>query len=203
MNLDYKRYGRSVARFRQARRLVLAASQGAGALWEFRWGNTTGAICLVERVTLKAAQIAAATAEELRFNLAIARTFTASDDTNSASILRANDMQKTNGDHSNSLLTAFRESNAATAPTGGTKTLDTDGIAQGSFVSILTAATAESGGGYTTVFDFAPNLAGEEVLRLEVNEGWVISLEATKAATAGVALYMETAWNEILPVSDT
>lgn len=183
--------------FRQARRLDLATSQAAGALWEFRWGNSAGAICLVNRVTLKAVQYGNATAEELRFNLKVARTFTATDDTNTASILRSADMQKLNGDFADSVLTAFRESSAATAAAGGTKTLDTDSVAQGSFVSIATASTTESGGGYSMVFNFNPLASEEQVLRLEQNEGWVISLEVTKGATQGVALILETSWAEV------
>ncbi len=194
-------YGRKTTHFRQARRLLLATSQAAGALWEFRWGNTAGAICLVNRVTLKALQNANATAEELIFNLKVARTFTAADTTNTASILRANDMQKMNGDYGNSILSDFRETNSATAAAGGTKTLDTDSIAQGSFVSIATASTTESGGGYSMVFNFNPLATEEQVLRLEGNEGWVISLEATKGATQGVVLVLETSWAEIEPTS--
>lgn len=174
-------------------------SQAAGALWEFQWADTSGAICLVNRVTLKALQIANATAEELIFNLKVARTFTAADTTNTASILRANDLQKMHGDQTNSLLTAFRETSSATAATGGTKTLDTDSIAQGSFVSIATATTTESGGAYTTVFDYAPHVNNEMPLRLEANEGWAINLEVTKGATQGVVLVMETSWTEVRP----
>ena len=192
-------YGRKITHYRQARRLAMASAQAAGALWEFRWGNTVaGNFCLVNKVSLKAVQIANATAEELRFNLKIARTFTATDDTNTASILRSGDMQKLNGDYEDSLLTAFRESNSATAASGGTKTLDTDSIAQGSFVSIATASTTESGGGYTMVFNFNPLAGDEQVLRLEQDEGWVISLEAQKGATTGVVLIMETSWSEVL-----
>lgn len=189
--------GKKATHFRQARRLVLGSAQGAGPLWEFRWGNSAGHLCLVNKVSLKAVQIANATAEELRFNLKVARSFTATDDTNTASILRAGDMQKLNGDFSDSLLTAFRESSSATAPTGGTYTLDTDSIAQGSFVSIATASTTESGGGYTMVFNFNPLAAGEDMLRLEQNEGWIISLEAAKGATQGVVLILETSWSEL------
>ncbi len=193
-------YGRKTTHFRQARRLVLNTSQAAGPLWEFRWGNTAGAICLVNRVTLKAVQNANATAEELIFNLKVARTFTAADTTNTASILRSGDMQKLNGDYADSLLSDFRETSSATAAAGGTKTLDTDSIAQGSFVSIATASTTESGGGYSMVFNFNPLATEEQVLRLEANEGWVISLEATKGATQGVVLVLETSWAEVEPV---
>lgn len=189
--------GKKVTHFRQARRLLMASAQAAGALWEFRWGNTLGALCLVNRVSLKAVQIAAATAEELRFNLKVARTFTATDDTNTVSIKLTGDMQKLNGDFADTLLTEFRESNSATAAAGGTKTLDTDSIAQGSFVSIATASTTESGGGYIMVFDFNPLAADEQVLRLEKDEGWIISLEVAKGATQGVVLVMETSWSEV------
>jgi hypothetical protein len=175
----------------------LATSQAAGSLWEFRWGNTGGAVCLVNRVTLKAVQIATASAEELRFNLKVGRAFTATNDTNTASILRTGDMQKLNGDYADSLLTAFRESNSATAAAGGTVTLDTDSIAQGSFVSIASPSTTESGGGYTMVFNFNPLASEEQVLRLEQNEGWALSLEVTKGATQGVVLILETSWAEV------
>lgn len=199
MSFDYSQYGKKAAHFRQARRLALAASQAAGALWEFRWDPaTTGAVCLVNRVTLKAIQIAAATPEELRFNLKVGRTFTASDDTNTASILRsASDMQKLNGDYADTLLAGFRESNSATAATGGTKTLDTDSIAQGSLLSLAAVQTTPSLTALT-VFDYAPLANGEQPLRLESDEGWVISLEVAKGATTGIVLLMETEWTEVL-----
>lgn len=197
-------YGKRASHFRQSRRLVLAVSQAAGALWEFRWADTTqpGSICLVNRITLRAYQNAAATAEDLQFSLKVARTFTATDDTNTASIKRTGDNQKLNGDHSDTLLTEFRESNSATAAAGGTKTLDTDSLVNGIFVSIAAASTSESGGGLTTVFDFNPSLAEEQDLRLEANEGWVISLDQAKGATAGVVLLMDTSWSEIVPMTD-
>jgi hypothetical protein len=188
--------GYKVSHFSQARRLALASAQAAGALWEFRWGTTTGGICFVKKVVLKGVQIANATAEELRFNLKIARTFTASDDTNTASILRANDMQKQNGDFSDSILTAFRESSSATAAAGGTKTEDTDPIAAGSYVTIGTASTTIDGGS-DTIFEYNDP---EYPLRLEANEGWIINLEAAKGASTGFVLHLETAWAECTKV---
>jgi hypothetical protein len=196
---SYNYGSRKATHFRQARRLLLNTSQAAGSLWEFRWGASTGALCLVNRVSLKGLQNANATAEELRFNLKVARSFTAVNSTNTASILRSGDMQKLNGDFADSLLTAFVETNSATAAAGGTMTLDTDSIAQGSFVSIATASTTESGGGYSMVFNYNPIASEEQALRLEQNEGWVISLEATKGATQGVVLILETSWTEIAP----
>lgn len=187
--------GYKASHFRQARRLTLATSQAAGALWEFQWAPVAGNICFVKRVTLKGNQIANATAEELRFNLKVARTFTVADTTNTASILLSGDMQKLSGSMADSLLTAFRESNSATAPTGGTKTLDTDALAIGSYVTIATVSTTVAGAP-GVIFDFSPFSDNCYPLRLERNEGWVISIEATKGATQGFTLYMETEWDE-------
>lgn len=190
--------GYKVTHFRQARRFLMNTSQAAGPIWEFRWGAAVGNICLVNKVTLKAVQTANATAEELRFNLKVARTFTVVDTTNTASILLANDMQKLNGDFADTILSAFRESNSATVASGGAYTLDTDSMAQGSFVTIATASTSETGGGYSMIFNFNPLAAQEQLLRLEKDEGWTINLEVTKGATQGVVLILETSWSECI-----
>lgn len=197
---DFETFGRKPSRFAQARRFVMNTSQAAGVIWEFRWGDTTvaGSQCLVERVTLKGNQIANATAEELRFNLSIARTFTAADGTNTASILRATPLQQLSTHAPASLLTDFRESSSATAATGGTKTVDTDPIAIGSFVSLATASTSIGGPAFP-IFDWSPEGYNQFPLLLKQNEGWVINLEATKGATQGVVLYLETQWVELLP----
>jgi hypothetical protein len=191
-----KNLGKKVHHFRQARRFAMNSSQAAGPLWEFRWGNGTGDFALINRVWLRGIQIASATPEELRFNLKVARSFTATDDTNTASIKVTDDNQKLSERKDDTRLTAFRESDAATAATGGTKTLDTHSIAQGSFVS-LTTPPADTIVGAVDIFDFNPISHGEELLKLEQDTGWVISLEATKGATAGVVLLLETSWSEV------
>lgn len=203
MNNPIYPLGYRVNHFRQARRLALASAQAAGALWEFQWAPTNGAQCFVNRVTLKVAQIANATAEELRFNMKVARAFTTPDVTNTASILRVTgDMQALNTANTASVLTAFRESNSATAPAGGTMTLDTDSIAQGSYVSIATASTTVDGG-TEVVFDFNPLFEGQKGLILHANEGWIINLEAQKGATTGVIALLETSWSECLKPTTT
>lgn len=198
---DYELFGRKPSRFSQARRLLLATSQAAGPLWEFRWGDTTtaGSFAVIERVTLKAAQIGAATAEELRFNLKIARTFTAADNTNVASILRnTGSMQQLSSHAPTSLLTDFVESNAATAASGGVMTQDTDAIAIGSMVCLAAASTSLGGPGFP-VFDFSPEGYNQFPLIIKKNEGWVINLEVTKGASQGIILDLETQWLEGLP----
>ena len=195
MNNPLYPLGYKVGHYRQARRLALASAQAAGILWEFRWGASTGDIAYIKRVTLKAVQIANATAEELRFNLKIARTFTAANTTNTASILTTGNSQQLQTPYAASTLTAFRESNSATAATGGTLTQDTDSIAQGSFVSLATISTTDQAR-QDIVFDFNPLAESDQLLGLRQDEGWVINLEAAKGATTGVVLIMETAWAE-------
>lgn len=202
MNNPIYPLGYKVNHYRQARRLAMASAQAAAPLWEFQWGTTAGHICFVNRVTLKAAQIANATAEELRFNLTIARSFSAVDTTNTASILRATDMQQLETPYSASVLTAFRESNSATAASGGTLTQDTDPIAIGSYTSLTTASTTFDGAA-DIVFDFCPLYEGFQMLGLRKNEGWVINLEAQKGATTGIILYLETSWSECLKPTTT
>lgn len=198
---DYELFGRKPSRFAQARRLLLATSQAAGPLWEFRWGDTTttGSLCVIERVTLKGIQIANATAEELRFNLKVARAFTTADGTNTASILRnSGSMQQLSTHAPTSLLTDFRETNAATAATGGAYTQDTDAIAIGSFVCLATASTSLGGPSFP-IFDFSLEGYNQFPLILKQNEGWIINLEVTKGATQGIVVDLETQWTELLP----
>lgn len=189
--------GYKVNHFRQARRLLLATSQGAGALWEFRWGSTLGHQCVINRIVLTGIQNAAATAEELRFSVYVARAFTVIDATNTASILRSGDNQKINGDSADSVLSGFVESNSATAPAGGTKTLDSDPISTGAYYT-LAAATTTIDGSDDIIIDL--NFASEdsESLRLEKDEGLVITLDAAKSASQGFALNLELSWTECL-----
>lgn len=202
MNNPIYPLGYKVTHYRQARRLSLASAQAAGPLWEFQWGTTAGHICFVNRVTLKVVQSANATAEELRFNLTIARAFSAPDTTNTVSILRTGDMQQLETPYAASVLSAFRESNSATAPAGGTMTQDTDPIAAGSYVTLGTISTTFDGGS-DVIFDFCPLQEGYQMLGLRKNEGWVINLEAQKGATTGVSVHMETAWTECFKPTTT
>lgn len=189
--------GYKVNHLRQARRLVLGSAQGAGPLWEFRWGSTAGHLCFINRILLTGTQTANATAEELRFSIKVARGFTAVDPTNTTSILRAGKNQRLNGDGAASVLTAFVESNSATAPTGGTYTLDTDPIAIGSYVTLLNASTANDGAD-DIVIDFNPVAEDYQLLRLEQDEGFVVSLDAAKGASQGYTAFLEVAWAECL-----
>jgi hypothetical protein len=191
--------GYKVAHYQQARRLVLASAQAAGPMWEFRWGTTAGHICLVKRVLVTGIQNAAATAEDLRFSLKVARTFTSVDNTNVASILRTADNQKVNGDYADSVLTAFVESNSATAASGGVYTQDTDPICNGQYYTVAGAAPTVDGSD-DVIIDFDPLSRLDIPLRLEKDEGFILNLDAAKGATTGFALNLEVAWAECLKV---
>jgi hypothetical protein len=197
-NLDNYYGNKKAYHFRQARRFAMNNTQAAGPLWEFRWSPVdTTQLCAINRISLKALQNANATAEELRFNLKVARTFTAIDNTNVASILRSGDMQQLTSAFPASVLSNFVESSSATAASGGTYTLDTDPMAVGAFVSIATASTTVTGGGYQPVFDYCPQAGYEQPLCLKASEGWTVNLEVAKGATVGVVLFLEVAWTEL------
>lgn len=189
--------GYKVNHFRQARRLALASAQAAGALWEFRWGTALGHQCFINRLQLTGLQIGAATAEELRFSVYIARTFTAVDGTNTVSILRSGDNQKLNGDTSDSVLSGFVESNSATAAAGGTKTLDSDPIGIGSYATLAAASTSVDGAD-DIILDLNFSNEDYQLLRLEKDEGFVVTLDAAKGATTGFIVTLEVAWAECL-----
>lgn len=191
--------GYKVNHFRQSRRLLLATSQAAGPLWEFRWGTALGHICMINRICINGVQTGNATAEELPFNVKIARGFTVIDSANVTSILRSGNMQKFATRSPASVLSAFVESNAATAASGGTYTQDTDAITNGSYVTIATATTTLDGAD-DTIIDFNPISEGKHLLRLDVNEGFIVNLGATKSATQGFIVNLEVAWSECLKV---
>ena len=189
--------GYKVNHYRQARRLLLATSQAAGPLWEFQWNTTGGHVCFVNRILVNGVQTGAATAEELQFNVKVARGFTSVDSSNVASILRSGDNQQINSAYSGSLLTAFVESNAATAASGGVYTQDTDPICNGSYVTLATASTSFDGAD-DTICDFNPFAEGLGPLRLKAGEGFIVNLGQTKGASQGFVLNLEVAWSECL-----
>jgi hypothetical protein len=184
--------GYKVAHFRQSRRLVLANSQAAGPLWEFRWGSSLG-LCYVTRVTLKGFQIGNMAAQELGFNLTAARSFTLADATNTASILRTLNKQKLNTASSVSILSEFRETNSATAAAGGTYTQDTDPMAIGAY---STVATPTIDGSSDVLFDFKPAEEADQLLRLNANEGFLVNSSIAAPASTAFVLYLEVAWAE-------
>jgi hypothetical protein len=199
MGVAINRYplGYKISRFRQARRFLLNSTQ-QGNLWAFQWNPTGGHQCVIERILLSGIQTAAAaTAEELRFSLHVARGFTVADNVGATSILRSGDNQKMSGDSADSVLTSFKENSNSGGLIGGNYTFDTDAIALGSYVTIAVANTA-SNTPISTIFDFNPLKDDGTLLRLEAPEGWVVAIDAAKGATQGFALFLEVAWAECL-----
>lgn len=188
--LGYKTY-----HYRQARKYVMPNSQAAGPIWEFRWSSSLG-LCFVTRVTVKAIQTGTVTAgSELRFDLTVARGFTLADPTNTVSILRATNNQKINTAYGASILGEFREANSATAAAGGTYTLDSDPIAIGSY-STVTNPTID--GGVDEMFNYQPYADGDQVLRFNKNEGFIINSQVAAQAANSFTLYLEVNWVEAI-----
>jgi hypothetical protein len=182
--------------YRVARRWVPPASTTAGIIWVIRNPAASGFLFVVKRLLVRAVQIAAPTAAiEDIFNVKVARAYTVADTTGSISIAPAANMQEMRS----SMATAsaqVRESNVAAGASGGTKTLDTDGIATGSVwvAAALPAATGDP----KLILDYYPNVAdGEHPLTLAENEGVAVSNTNSFGATSGIILHAEMYWAEV------
>lgn len=193
--------GYKVAHFRQARKYTFPGSiAGNTPIWEFRWGATTG-ICYVTRIIVKAVQTNATPSAsfEFPFNIQVARSFTAADPTNTTSILRSGNNQKLNTAFLASKLSEFREKDSsANAATGGTLTQDSDPIAIGSYFTVVPAAgTPTFDGGPDSVCDFTYSWDGDQCLRLNANEGFVVNYTGGAGpVTPGLNVYLEVCWVE-------
>lgn len=181
--------------YRVARRFTPAGTTLAGNLWTFRNPSASGLVMVIGRVSLRAVQIAAPTAAiEDRFNLKVARSYTVADATGSASIAPTAAMQEMRTSMA-SAVAQIREANVAAGASGGTKTLDTDAIATGSFW--VAAAVPGAMQAPVPILDYYPSVAdGQHPLLLAPDEGFIIANENNFGATSGIILHLEINWAE-------
>ncbi len=179
---------------RVARRFVPAATTLAGVLWAGRF-TTAAKLAVVTRVRLRALQVGAPTAAiEHQFTLSRVTGYTATDTTGSAAITPAAGKQKMRTEDDDALL-VLREANIAAGASGGTKTIDTDPLAIGSFWAMAALSAAE--GKPVDVLTYEPRIhAGEAPLVLAANEGFVIENKNNFGTASGIILQLELAWLE-------
>lgn len=182
--------------FRVARRFTPASTTTAGILWALRNPTASTVLAVLLRARLRAIQVGAPSAAiEDRFNLTIARSYTVMDTTNGTDIAPTTGKQKLRATMADAAL-QIRESSAAGGASGGTKTLDPNPIATGSFWVLAALPTGE--GRAIDIFDYAPDPAlGEHPLVLAADEGVVIQNENAFGATSGIVLQLETVWAEV------
>lgn len=181
--------------YRVSRRFVPAGTTTTGILWAFRNPTASGKVMVLKRARLRGLNIAAPTAAiEDRFSLRIARGYTVVDPTNAASISPAAAMQKMRTSMANAAA-QVRESNAAAGISGGTRTLDTDGIATGSLW--VPAAVAAAPAAPLDIFDYLPSQSDEHPDAMVADEGWVLQNENAFGATSGIVLFLDLYWAEV------
>lgn len=186
-------YG-ALGHYRFSRIIPLVASQGANnAIGSFRWGDSTR-FCVIKKIRLACLQTTAATATIFpRFQVFVARTFTASDSAGTALTLTGNSFKKRTN-MGTTLITDIRVSAVAGGLTGGTKTLDADPIIDMSTQQTITTPNAIR---YDAELDIGAGDGNCPVI-LAQNEGIIVRGPTTAFGVAGTAdLVWDMSWAEV------
>jgi hypothetical protein len=168
---------------------MAAGLAAASPIFSFRWGNSAN-LALVKRVVFSAGCAGTAFAAGVaKFDLIVARGFTASD-TGGTSVLPSGNQNKlrTSG-MGTTLLTDARISATATL-SAGTRTLDANALA-----SIVAGVPNTAGATLVSPFAMFDQRPGEHPLVLAQNEGFVI--QATVPATGVWFFAVKVDWVEI------
>lgn len=179
--------------YRLATTVSLVASQTAnGTLFSFRWGDATR-LCVVQFVRLEVLQTSAAVATIMpRYQVFIARSFTASDSVGTAITLTDNSMKKRTS-MGTTLVTDIRKSAASAGLTVGTRTLDSEPILE--IASNLTTTTPNE-----TLYSREIDLtnSGDHPIVFVQNEGLIVrGPTVVFDATVTASLLVEMAWAEV------
>lgn len=191
---------------------IAAGLAGGSTVFSCRWGDATRTM-LVRRVGILAQNAGTAFAAGLlTFDMIVARSFTASD-TTQTSVLPTGNSQKKRTSFGTTLITDLRISNTG-AITAGTRTLDSFAMAtvkgavqatatnyvfvgqgMGGYAGMTAAAIAATSYGSSRVLDmWFPEIGNSWPLVLVQNEGFII--RATVPATGTWTLTVEMEWAE-------
>jgi len=186
--LEYGAFGH----YRLATTIALVVTQAAnGTLFSFRWGDATR-FCVIFYLRMEILQTAAATATIFpRYQIFIARSFTASDSVGTAITLTGNNMKKRTN-MGTTLVTDIRKSAVAAGLTVGTRTLDDEPIVEMTTNSTITTPNAIA---YRKELDYTNT--GDMPHVFAQNEGFIIRGPTTVFGAAGTAdMPVEVAWAE-------
>jgi hypothetical protein len=174
---------------------LLAAQAVNGTLFSFRWADATR-FCVLHKVRLAVLQTGAATATIMpRFQVFIARGFTASDSAGTAVVLTGNNMKKRTAGMGTTLITDIRKSSAAAGLTVGTRVLDSDAVLE---LPTNQTITTPNNLLYERHLDFDGD-GGLHPFVLAANEGFIVRGPTTAFGAAGTAdLVVEAAWSEVI-----
>jgi hypothetical protein len=168
---------------------AMAAALAANSpIWSFRWGNASN-LAAIKKVLISAGDSATAfAAGAVKFELFVARSFSASD-TGGTSILPSGNQNKLRSSMGTTLLTDARISATATL-TAGTRTLDTNPIG-----GVYVAVPATAGATLIVPTPLFQAGAGDHPIILAQNEGLVI--QATVPGTGTWFFSVQAQWEEL------
>jgi len=186
---DYGAFGA----YRLCTTVALVVSQAAnGTLFSFRWGDASR-LCVLNWVRLQCLQTAAATATIYpRFQVYLARSFSASDSAGTALTLTGNSFKKRTS-MGTTLVTDIRKSAVAAGLTAGTRTLDGDPILELPTQQTITTPN-------TTLFQAQIDMTdGSDMpIVFAQNEGFIVRGPTTLFGVAGTAdLVVDVSWSEV------
>jgi hypothetical protein len=169
---------------------IMAAGLAANApIFSLRWTQASN-LMLIKRVTLSAAgDTVAFTAGAAKFDLLVARSYSATD-TGGTSILPTGNQNKMRASTMGTTLLADARQSATATLTAGTRTLDTNPIG-----SVCLQALAIAGSKMLDPFAIFDQRPGEYPLVLAQNEGLV--LQTTVPATGTWKFAIKIDWTEI------
>lgn len=186
--IDYGAFGA----YRLSTTVALVVSQAAnGTLFSFRWGDASR-VCIVQWIRLQCLQTSAATATIYpRFQVFLARSFSASDSAGTALTLTGNSFKKRTS-MGTTLVTDIRRAAVAAGLTAGARTLDGDPILELPTQQTITTPN-------TTLFAAQIDMTdGTDMpIVFAQNEGLIVRGPTTVFGVAGTAdLVVDMMWTE-------
>jgi len=185
----------SLGHYQVARRFALINAQAANAiLVAFR--NTSANPAVLMRLRMFLLQTTAPTAAiEVRLSATAARSYSASDATNSTALTLTGNNAKKRSTMGTSGV-EIRETTVAAGATGGTKTLDADKFA--TLAMWETAVVPTAGPVPDALYEYKPSLGdGGHPFVFANNEGFIVMNDAVLGAAAAGILYYEIDWAEV------
>lgn len=182
--------------YRVAQTIVIPASVTTNStFFSLRWGDATRFMVL-QKLRLEWLQTLTATATaDLRYQVFIARSFTASDSAGTAITLTTNSMKKRTS-MGTTLVTDMRFGTVAGGLTVGTRTLDASPIVELQANCVATLATAA----VTPTFRKELEMDSGDGLHPYVfaqNEGFIVRGPTTASGTGTSNLLIDIAWAEV------
>jgi hypothetical protein len=186
-------YG-ALGHYRASVRISSASAQAAlSRLLTLR--NTGTNLIIPTRMTLRAVQVTAGTAQENSIDVYKATSFTVTDTTNVASVTPSVKRTSSMASSSGGQLRTVTQTGVAAGSTGGTLTLDSVPLATFPYMVSTTAATSNTG--TWGPYDAFDDVNGTHPIVLAQNEGIVLVNRVLNVTSYGIVWYLDICWAEV------